>query len=164
VLFKEQVSDPQELECWQIHIDIVQLLQQDSFDTHNLNKLEKATKRWKHLMVKLYGDVVEERKQPASSRKKSSKKQPKKKSRTTKRTATNAGEKETLLSFKFPNFEVAEHWSELIRFLGPPWVQNTQLWEQRHLAAKTTARRTNQINTELAILVKVGIHPFSWLR
>ena len=42
------------------------------------------------------------------------KKQPKKKLRMTKRAATNAGEKETLLSFKFPNFKVAEHWSELI--------------------------------------------------
>ena len=70
VLFKERVSDPQELECWWVHVDIIQLLQQDGFDAHDLNKLEKATKRWKHLMVKLYGDVVDEQKQPASLRKK----------------------------------------------------------------------------------------------
>ena len=58
LLFKERVSDPQERECWQIHVDIVCLLQQDRFDANDLDKLEKLTKRWKHLMVKFYGGVA----------------------------------------------------------------------------------------------------------
>ncbi|ELR13517.1 uncharacterized protein ACA1_247210 [Acanthamoeba castellanii str. Neff] len=138
LLFKERVSDPQERECWQIHVDI----------------LEKLTKRWKHLMVKFYGGVAE-RQRATSLKKTRLKKRSKKWSRTAETVASDmmtSGEKP--LSFKFPNFEVAQHWPELIRFLGPPWVQDTRLWEQRHLAAKMTAHRMNQINTERAILVK----------
>ncbi|ELR18686.1 uncharacterized protein ACA1_394520 [Acanthamoeba castellanii str. Neff] len=59
LLFKERVSNPQERECWQIHINIVHLLQQESFNANNLKKLKKLTKRWKHLMVKFYGGVAE---------------------------------------------------------------------------------------------------------
>ena len=155
LLFRERVSDPQERECWRVHVDIIRLLQQDSFSANDLEKLEKLTKRWKHLMVKLYGGVAERQRATSSKKKRS-----KKRSRTAKTAAsdtTTSGEKP--LSFSFPNFEVAQHWPELIRFLGPPWVQDTRLWEQRHLAAKTTARRTNQINTERAILIKVRV-PF----
>ncbi|ELR12033.1 uncharacterized protein ACA1_353350 [Acanthamoeba castellanii str. Neff] len=154
LLFKEQVSDPQERKCWQIHVNIIRLLQQESFNTNNLKKLEKLTKRWKHLMVKFYGGVAK-RQRATSSKKTRSKKRSKKRSRTAKTAAsdtTTSGEKP--LSFKFPNFEVAQHWPELIHFLRPPWVQDTHLWEQQHLAAKMTAHRTNQINTERAILVK----------
>ncbi|ELR14995.1 uncharacterized protein ACA1_211490, partial [Acanthamoeba castellanii str. Neff] len=143
-----------ERECWQIHVDIVRLLQQESFDANDLEKLEKLTKRWKHLMVKFYGGVAE-RQRATSSKKTRSKKRSKKRSRTAETAAsdtTTSGEKP--LSFKFLNFEVVQHWPELICFLGPPWVQDTCLWEQRHLAAKMTAHRTNQINTERAILVK----------
>jgi hypothetical protein len=59
LLFREWVSDLEECKCWCIHVDIVCLLQQDSFTANNLNKLERATKRWKHLMVKLYGGIAE---------------------------------------------------------------------------------------------------------
>jgi hypothetical protein len=68
---------------------------------------------------------------------------------------TTSGEKP--LSFKFLNFEVVQHWPELIHFLGLPWVQDMRLWEQWHLVAKMTVHRTNQINTECAILVKVWL-------
>ncbi len=157
LLFKERVSDPQERECWRIHVDIVRLLQQDSFDANDLDKLEKLTKRWKHLMVKFYGGVAE-RQRATSSKKTSSKKtRSKKRSRTAETAASSMTSREKPLSFKFLNFEVAQHWPELIRFLGPPWVQDTRLWEQRHLTVKMTAHRTNQINTELAILVKVRL-------
>ena len=37
LLFKEQVSDLQELKCWQVHVDIVWLLQQDGFNTVDLD-------------------------------------------------------------------------------------------------------------------------------
>ena len=153
LLFKERVSDPQERECWRIHVDIVRLLQQDSFDTNDLDKLEKLTKRWKHLMVKFYSGVAE--RQRATSLKKTRSKKRSWTAETVASDTTTSGEKP--LSFKFPNFEVAQHWLELIRFLGPPWVQDTRLWEQRHLTVKMTAHRTNQINTELAILVKVRL-------
>ncbi len=59
LLFRERVSNPQEHQCWRIHVNIVCLLQQDSFTANDLDELERATKRWKHLMVKLYGTVAE---------------------------------------------------------------------------------------------------------
>ena len=59
LLFRELVSNPQEHKCWHIHINIIHLLQQDSFSANDLNKLKKLTKRWKHLMVKLYGGIAE---------------------------------------------------------------------------------------------------------
>ena len=154
LLFKERVSDLEERECWRIHVDIVRLLQQDSFDPNDLNNLEKMTKRWKYLMVKIYGGVADQ--QQATTSKKTQLKR--KRSWTTKKAASMATMmSKKLLSFKFPNFKVAQHWQELIRFLSPPWVQDMRLWEQRHLMAKMTARCTNQINTELVILVKVWL-------
>ncbi len=153
LLFKERVSDPQERECWRIHVDIVHLLQQDSFNANDLDKLKKLTKRWKHLMVKFYSGIAERQHVMSLN-----KMQLKKWSWTAKMVASNttmSGEK--LLSFKFLNFKVVQHWLELIHFLSPPWVQDTRLWEQWHLVVKMTAHRTNQINTELAILVKVQL-------
>jgi hypothetical protein len=155
LLFREQVSDPQECKCWRIHVNIVCLLQQDSFSANDLDKLEKLTKRWKHLMVKLYGGVAEQ--QCATS---SKKKWSKKCSQMAEMVASDMmTSREKPLSFSFPNFKVTQHWPELIRFLSPPWVQDTPLWEQWHLMAKMTACRTNQINTEWAILIKVRV-PF----
>lgn len=64
------------------------------------------------------------------------------------------------LSFNFPNFEMCEHWGEQIRFLGPVWFQDTLLFEQRHLSAKTMCQRTNQQANERDILIKVQTLPF----
>jgi hypothetical protein len=61
----------------------------------------------------------------------------------------------------YPNFEVCEHWIELIDFLGPPWLQNTRLWEQGHSAAKKTAQRTNMRNITRDILIKVPSYPLT---
>lgn len=61
----------------------------------------------------------------------------------------------------FPNFEVCEHWWSQIHYLGPPWLQNTKLWEHCHLEAKKTCKRTNQRNTENAVLRKVLSLPSS---
>jgi hypothetical protein len=59
LLFKEWVSDPQERKCWRLHVDIVRLLQQETYDAIDLNNLEMMTKRWKYLMVKIYSGVAE---------------------------------------------------------------------------------------------------------
>jgi hypothetical protein len=143
LLFKECMSNPREHECWCIHINIVHLLQQESFTANDLNNLKRLTKRWKYLMVKLYSGIAKRQQATNSNRT-----QPKKKSCTTKPT-TNSNEammtmtmSEKLLSFKFPNFNKLQHWSELIHFLGPLWVQDMRLWEQRHLAAKMTVNMT----------------------
>ena len=155
LLFRELVSNPQEHKCWHIHINIIHLLQQDSFSANNLNKLEKLTKRWKHLMVKLYGGVAKQQ-HTTSLKKKWSKKH----SWTAKMAASDTtASREKPLSFSFPNFKVTQHWPELIHFLSPPWVQDTCLWEQQHLMAKMTMCHTNQINTERVILIKVCV-PF----
>jgi hypothetical protein len=151
LLFREWVSNLQECKCWCVHVDIVCLLQQDSFSTNDLEKLEKLTKRWKHLMVKIYSSIAEQ--QHVTSSKKM---QLKKCLWMVKTAASNmmmSGEKP--LSFSFPNFKVAQHWPELIHFLSPPWVQDTCLWEQWHLVAKMTMCHTNQINTKCTILIKV---------
>ncbi|ELR11843.1 uncharacterized protein ACA1_363430 [Acanthamoeba castellanii str. Neff] len=142
LLFKEWVSNPQECKCWRLHINIVHLLQQETYNAINLNNLKMMTKRWKYLMVKIYSGIAKQRQATQSKRSQTG----------AASNTTTSGKK--LLSFKFPNFKVTQHWSELIHFLGPPWVQDTRLWEQRHLTAKMTAHRTNQINTELTILVK----------
>jgi hypothetical protein len=150
LLFKEKLSNPLERECWRTHVNIVHLLQQESFNANDLTTLERATKRWKYLMVKLYGNVIE---QPQATNVRQTKKAQSTSNAASTRAAATMSEK--LLSFKFPNFEVVQHWPEIIRFLGPPWVQDTSLWEQQHLAAKTTVHHTNQINTKQAILIKV---------
>ncbi|ELR18787.1 uncharacterized protein ACA1_166450 [Acanthamoeba castellanii str. Neff] len=150
LLFREWVSDLQEHECWHVHVDIVHLLQQDSFSANDLDKLEKLTKRWKHLMVKLYGSVAEW--QCVMSLKKKWLKKCLWTAEMVASDMTMSGEKP--LSFSFLNFEVMQHWPELICFLGPPWVQDTCLWEQWHLVAKMTVCCTNQINTEWVILIK----------
>lgn len=168
------VSNPVERECWRLHVDIVYLLQQRCFSQADLATLETKINKWRTMMVDLYGEV-EDRRRTGGSRKKGKKAKKKKKAKKRKkRTKDNRADREEdtddaddtddsdendaddkkCLSFKFPNFEVAGHWPRLIRFLGPPWFQDTRLWEHRHLAAKTTARRTNQHNTELAILTK----------
>jgi hypothetical protein len=61
-----------------------------------------------------------------------------------------------LLSVIFPNLELASHWPNQIRFLGPPWCQDTKLWEQCHLPARLTLTRTNQRFCERDILGKVS--------
>ncbi len=61
-----------------------------------------------------------------------------------------------LLSVIFPNLELASHWPDQIRFLGPPWCQDTKLWEQCHLPARVTLTRMNQRFCERDVLGKVS--------
>jgi hypothetical protein len=146
LLFMPLVRDTQEIVCWRLHVDIVRFLQRESFTSQDLEKLGSMILRWKRMMVELYGDVKDQRKTKTRKTKKAKKNE----------TGATAESDDTAnVSFNFPNFEVCEHWPELIRFLGPPWFQDTRLWEQRHLSAKTTARRTNQQATERAVLIKV---------
>jgi hypothetical protein len=79
-------------------------------------------------------------------------------------------------SFAFPNFETASHWADQIHFLGPPWSQDTMLWERCHHPAKKTIERTNKRNCEKDVTRKVRALPphstlhfytvcvLSWLR
>ncbi|ELR25712.1 uncharacterized protein ACA1_326700 [Acanthamoeba castellanii str. Neff] len=146
---EEDINDM--FKAFPLFLQVTKLLfrEQDSF-TNNLDKLEKLTKRWKHLMVKLYGGIAKQQHMTSSK-----KKQSKKRSQTAKTAASDmTTSREKPLSFSFPNFKVVQHWPELICFLSPPWVQDTHLWEQQHLTAKTTTRHTNQINTKQAILIK----------
>ncbi|ELR24549.1 uncharacterized protein ACA1_171220 [Acanthamoeba castellanii str. Neff] len=143
LLFKERVSDPQERECWQIHVDIVRLLQQESFDANDLEKLEKLTKRWKHLMVKFYGGVAE--RQRATSSKEDAVEEAVEEAVADGR---DGGQRHDDERREATQLQISELQGRATL------AGDTRLWEQRHLAAKMTAHRTNQINTERAILVK----------
>jgi len=48
----------------------------------------------------------------------------------------------------YPNFEIAYFWPQLIEFLGPSWVTNTVLLENKHLHLRNLSRLTNNKNPE----------------
>lgn len=124
LLFAELLTDPEEVYCWTLHVDLVRLLESDSFTPSQRATLRTKTIEWKALMVKLYGEVQVQG---------------------------------APLSFAFPNFELVEHWADQIEFLGPPWFQDTKLWERCHLAAKRIVGRSNRRDTERDILLKVRL-------
>jgi hypothetical protein len=156
VLFLKLLPSFEEWQCWMLHINIMRLLQHDSFSNSNLMELNCMTKEWKLAMVQLYSKVLNWRKQDGQTmtRKKSMTQKQQQVTMATSKTETKQ------ISFKFPNFKVTEHWPELIHFLGPPWFQDTKLWEFQHLEAKMTAQLMNQQNMEHTILIKVFLHPF----
>lgn len=138
----------EEQECLEVHIDIIRILQGQHFTDSTLAMLMLKICWWKGEMVRLYGDVTEKRRTAGKRR----------------RNDDNGIDSESEMvkvSFAFPNFEMCEHWAELIWFLGPPKFQDTKLWEQRHLAAKRMCTRTNQRNITQDVLVKVRTNPFS---
>ncbi len=141
------VKDKRELKCWEQHIDIIELLGQESFDEEDLNRLTKMILKWKQLMVELYGEVTMRTSLNFSEM-----------GRSHKRNTEDEVRMGKKLSFEFPNFEVCEHWAELIHFLGPPWFQTTKLWEQRHQAARQITQRTNQRNITADVLIKVCLY------
>lgn len=136
-----------ELECWQQHIDLIALLNQDSFSTTDLDMIHSLALKWKRSMVQLYGDFIPPECTKTHKRKKHQSTRHKK--------PLTPAKPPKPLSFNFPNIETIEHWRELIDFLGPPWFQSTKLWEQRHLVAKATARRTNMRNITRDVLTNV---------
>ena len=59
---------------------------------------------------------------------------------------TEASQESLLASgFKsnYPNFEAERHWPRKIKFLGPPWFQNTKHWETQHSGGKGYLNWTN---------------------
>ena len=98
-----------EQKCWELHINIICLLQGDHFTDAKLMILMSMVVCWKAVMVKQYGNVMEKR---SSSR------------------IVENKSKMVKVSFGFPNFKMCKHWVELIWFLGPPEFQDTKLWEQ----------------------------------
>jgi hypothetical protein len=157
------VKDKKELDCWRLHLDIVDLLNHESFNEEELKRLTAMTLQWKQSMVDLYGDVrmingkKEKRKtvNGKRKRKRSAKDDDKEEEEVIPATPTSPVGKK--LSFSFPNFETCEHWEQQIAFLGPPWFQDTKLWEQRHQDARRTTRRTNQCNITADVLIKVPL-------
>ena len=60
-----------------------------------------------------------------------------------------------LLSFELPNFKVISHWAEQIRYLGPPWLQLTRLWEQKHQECKLVMCKMNMKHLDKSVLIHV---------
>jgi hypothetical protein len=59
ILFRGLVEDERELLAWQQHADIIDILRLEAPSEEDLSELESLTLKWKKLMVKLYGGVVE---------------------------------------------------------------------------------------------------------
>jgi hypothetical protein len=127
----------EEQKCWELHINIIHLLQGNHFTDTKLMILTSKIAHWKAAMVKQYSNMMEKR---SSSR-----------------IVENKSEM-AKVSFRFPNFEMCKHWVELIQFLGPPEFQDTKLWEQQHLVAKCMCMCTNQCNITCNVLVKVHFY------
>jgi hypothetical protein len=69
---------------------------------------------------------------------------------------TRDGQPHTVdLATDFPNFGAIEHWPELIWYIGPAWLQSTNLWEHQHLDCKLCAQNTNKKETERDVLKHV---------
>jgi len=51
-------------------------------------------------------------------------------------------------TFNYPNFELSYFWADHIRFLGPSWVTNTVLLENKHMQLRNLSRLTNLKNVE----------------
>ncbi len=125
----------EEQKCWELHIDIIRLLQGDHFTDAKLMILTSMVVCWKAAMVKQYSNMTE------------------------KRSSSRIMESKTVkVSFRFPNFEMCKHWAELIWFLGPPEFQDMKLWEQQHLAVKRMCAHINQCNITCNVLIKVHFY------
>ena len=82
----------EEQECWELHINIIRLLQGQHFTDWMLVMLTLKIHWWKVEMVRLFGNVAERRREQRDNG------------------VTADGEGEMAkVSFRFPNFETCEH-------------------------------------------------------
>jgi hypothetical protein len=65
------VTEPQELKCWEIHIDILRQLARDELSDADLAHLHNMTLEWKEMIYDLYHEVLinEKKKEPAKKTK-----------------------------------------------------------------------------------------------
>lgn len=65
------------------------------------------------------------------------------------------------LSLEFPNLETLNHFSRIVEFVGPMYVQDTKLGEHQHLKAKMFKRITNNHFESRDVLLLVRLFLFA---
>jgi hypothetical protein len=145
----------EELECWRLHIDIINFLERQSFTREERQHLTDMVTRWKEQMYQIYRVLIRQAQQEDSRHRK------RRKATTSRKRGAPAGRtsEDEPLSLEMPNFEVISHWEQQIEFLGPPWLQSTALWERKHQECKMMMRKTNMRHLDKAVLINVRTHP-----
>jgi len=130
------LAHKEDILCWKAHIEMVELLRQSSFTNAGLAMLQGAVDHFKTEFHRVHINVSDT---------------------ITIRKDGTVTKKDKPLNLQFPNFGALEHWPEQIRYLGPPCLQSTKVWEHRHLDSKRCSHNTNQKEYERDTMLQVYI-------